>query len=66
MIKREHMLETMLFGKPDHIPLAPGIGRKSTRKAWRRQGLPADVTDYNEYAYQQAGGRLAKATGWMN
>lgn len=58
MTERERMLETMLFGKPDRIPLTPGGGRKSTREAWYRQGLPQEVTDYNEYAYRQVGGRL--------
>lgn len=56
MNERERYLATWLFGKPDRVPLVPGSGRKSTREAWRRQGLPAEVTDYNEYAYRLVGG----------
>jgi hypothetical protein len=56
MNDRERHLATWLFGKPDRVPLNPGNGRKSTREAWHRQGLPADVTNYNEYAYRLAGG----------
>jgi hypothetical protein len=58
MNARERYLETLLFGKPDRIPLEPGAGRESTRKNWYSQGLPADIKNINEYAYRQAGGRL--------
>jgi uroporphyrinogen decarboxylase len=58
MNARERYLETVLFGAPDRIPLEPGGGRESTRRAWHAQGLPRDVTNYNEYAYRQAGGTL--------
>ncbi|HHN46611.1 MAG TPA: hypothetical protein ENN09_04140 [Planctomycetes bacterium] len=58
MNSRERFLETLLYGHPDRIPLQPGGGRKSTREAWHRQGLPENVTDITEYAYRQAGGRL--------
>jgi len=57
MTPRERFCETLLFGKPDRIPLAPGGGRKSTREKWHEQGLPEDVTDITAYAYEQAGGR---------
>ena len=62
MDPRERFLETLLFGKPDRTVLAPGMGRESTLEAWRSQGLPPDVTDYNEYAYREAGGELAWPT----
>jgi hypothetical protein len=60
MNDRKRMLATYLFGNPDRIPLCPGGGRKSTREAWRSQGLPATVKDGDmvEYAYRQAGGKL--------
>jgi uroporphyrinogen decarboxylase len=50
------MVETLRFGRPDVVPLVPGSGRKSTLAAWHSQGLPADVKNYNEYAYRLAGG----------
>jgi uroporphyrinogen decarboxylase len=62
MNERERMIETLLFGKPDRIPLEPGYGRKSTVDQWRTQGLPETVKnqDIYEYAYRQDGGKL----GW--
>lgn len=57
MTERQRFLETLLFGSPDKIPFQPGGGRESTRNAWRQQGLPEEVTDYNAYAYRLAGGR---------
>ncbi len=60
MNARQRTLETYLFGNPDRIPLDPGWGRKSTREAWRTQGVPETVKDSEliEYAYRQAGGKL--------
>lgn len=61
MNPRERFLETMLFGKPDKVPLTPGGGRESTRARWRREGLPEEVEKSGgiiEYAYRQAGGRF--------
>ena len=60
MTHRERYIETLLFGKPDRIPLTPGRGRLSTRQAWHAQGLPADIPPEQipEYAYRQAGGTL--------
>ncbi|NOY80178.1 MAG: hypothetical protein GXP31_04140 [Kiritimatiellaeota bacterium] len=58
MTERERYLETMLFGAPDRVPLAPGGGRRSTLAAWHEQGLPPDVRDYNQYAYRLVGGNL--------
>lgn len=43
MNPRERYLETLLFGKPDYIPLTPGWPRESTLTAWHTQGLPPDV-----------------------
>lgn len=43
MNARERYLETLLFGKPDRVPLSPGGPRESTLAAWHRQGLPEDV-----------------------
>lgn len=40
MNQRERYIETLRFGSPDRIFLSPGSGRKSTREAWRTQGLP--------------------------
>ncbi|HCE44525.1 MAG TPA: hypothetical protein DET40_13340 [Lentisphaeria bacterium] len=60
MNERQRILETYLFGNPDRIPLNPGYERKSTRDAWRTQGVPKSVKDSEliEYAYRQAGGKL--------
>jgi len=60
MNERKRHLETLLFGKPDRIPLTPGGGRKSTRETWRKQGLPETVKDGDiiEFAYRQAGGKM--------
>jgi uroporphyrinogen decarboxylase len=49
MTERERYLATLLFRNPDRVPFQPGGGRKSTREAWRRQGLPAEVTDIGGY-----------------
>jgi len=58
MTFRERYLETLLFGRPDRIPLSPGGGRESTRKRWYSEGLPRDVENIPEYAYRKAGGTL--------
>ncbi|MBN2584182.1 MAG: hypothetical protein JXL80_14060 [Planctomycetes bacterium] len=39
MNSRERFLETLLFGRPDRVPFAPGHPRESTLRAWRGQGL---------------------------
>ena len=70
-IQLDGKLRCMLFGKPDRVPLEPGFGRKSTREAWHRQGLPAECEKYEDildYAYEQAGlkVRLDRAQeGWF-
>ncbi|MCL5997032.1 MAG: hypothetical protein M1546_13390 [Chloroflexi bacterium] len=61
MDPRQRYLETLLFGRPDRVPLDPGYGRKSTRQAWHEQGLPAEIDDGGhiaEYAYRLNGGVL--------
>ena len=60
MTHRERYIETLRFGTPDRIPLHPGNGRLSTRKAWHEQGLPAGIPPEQiiEYAYRRAGGTL--------
>ena len=63
MDARRNFIETLRFGRPDRVPLTPGGGRRSTLAAWHSQGLPADVTDYNAYAYQLAGGTLPRPKG---
>jgi len=40
MNNRQRFLETMHFGHPDRIPLAPGWPRESTLATWHQQGLP--------------------------
>lgn len=59
MNPRRDYVETLLFGRPDRIPLEPGAGRESTRRKWHQQGLPAEIDNNRailEYAYRQAGG----------
>ena len=51
MTPRDRFLETLLFGKPDKIPLSPGGPRESTLSAWHRQGLPKD-RDYMAVIYE--------------
>ncbi len=58
MNSRERNIKTLLFDKPDRIPLQPGGGRESTLERWHAEGLPADVKNYDQYAYRQAGGNL--------
>ena len=43
MNSRERFLETMQFGKPDHVPYFEEGIRKEVLKAWRKQGLAADA-----------------------
>ncbi len=70
MTSRQRFIQTLQFGRPDVVPLTPGHGRRSTLEAWHRQGLPADVGDYNEYAYRLAGGTRPWPKGgpgfWVN
>jgi len=60
MTARERVRQTLLFGAPDRVPLTPGHGRKSTRAAWHKQGLPQEIpaAEIYEYAYRQVGGVL--------
>ena len=60
MTDRERWLATLLFGRPDRVPLAPGGGRRSTVARWHAEGLPAGLSDGHEiaaFAYREAGGR---------
>lgn len=57
MNARERWLQTLLFGKPEKVPLLPGAGRRSTLRRWRQEGLPDDIRDPAEYAYRLAGGK---------
>jgi uroporphyrinogen decarboxylase len=55
MTPRERYINTILFRNSDKPPFSPGGGRRSTLEAWRRQGLPADVTDYHAYIREMLG-----------
>ncbi len=54
MTGRERYLETLLFGKPDKIPFAPGGPREKTLKRWHQEGLPEDMS-WQDYVRQKAG-----------
>jgi len=43
--ERTRFRETLLFGRPDRVPLWPGKPRESTLEVWRRQGL-AEGSDW--------------------
>ena len=51
MNERERFLATLSYEKPDRTPFMPGhdLPRKSTRDAWRKQGVPETVDDYYGY-----------------
>ena len=42
MNDRERFQETMLFGRPDKIPLEPGWPRESTLRTWHVQDLSVE------------------------
>ncbi|MFA5866210.1 MAG: uroporphyrinogen decarboxylase family protein [Phycisphaerae bacterium] len=63
MNERQRYLTTLQFGQPDRIPLDPGGGRKSTRERWYSEGLPLEVQNITQYAYEQAGGRQSLGVG---
>ena len=46
MTPRERQLESLRFGNPDKVTLAPGGPRESTLAAWHQQGLAKDVPYY--------------------
>ena len=57
---RERYFDTLLFRKTDRVPLIPGKGRESTRRAWHTQGLPSAIEndqDIIDRAYAEAGGK---------
>ena len=43
MTARQRYLDTILFRRPERIPLLPGGPRESTLAAWHQRGLPTDV-----------------------
>ena len=47
MSERKRFLDTVLFRRPDKIPLQPGGPRESTLAAWHQQGLPDSVNWYD-------------------
>ncbi len=55
MTERQRYIATLTYRHPDKVPFDPGHGRKSTREAWHRQGLPADVTDINAHVRKLLG-----------
>ena len=56
MNERERYLETILFGKPDKVPLWPGGPRESTRKRWREEGLDLpEGADFYLVLYKELG-----------
>jgi uroporphyrinogen decarboxylase len=54
MTFRERYIESLLFGKPDRIPLIPGGPRESTLSVWHTQGLPAN-RDYYQVMLKEIG-----------
>jgi len=57
---RERFIESLLFGKPDKVPFAPGGPRESTLKRWHKEGLPEDVNWFN-YLCEKIGIKMEKA-----
>ena len=55
MTPRQRFVATLTFGTPDRVPFDPGFGRKSTREAWHRQGLPENVADVDAYVREMVG-----------
>ena len=60
MTERERFIETLLFGKPDKIPLMPGGPRESTLKRWHQEGLPPGC-DWYAFLLKELG--ITKETG---
>ena len=54
MTPRERYRETLLFGRPDKVPFAPGGPRESTLAAWHQQGLP-EGRNYMQALYEILG-----------
>jgi len=54
MTPRERYLETLLFGRPDRIPFAPGEPRESTLDRWLNEGLK-DRTKWSEQLREETG-----------
>ncbi len=49
---RESYLATLLFEKPERLPLLPGWPRESTLRAWHKQGLP-EGRNFFEVMYEE-------------
>jgi hypothetical protein len=60
MTDRQRYVDTLLFRRPDRVPLQPGGPRESTLAAWHEQGLPVDV-DWYSYLMQTLGIDFAPA-----
>ncbi len=54
MNPRERHIQTLLFNRPERIPLYPGEPRESTLAAWHTQGLPPDA-DWRTCLIEQLG-----------
>jgi len=54
MNERERFKKTLLFGKPDKIPFAPGAPRESTLAIWHKQGFPEGI-NYYQYLLKTLG-----------
>ncbi len=57
MNNKERYIKSTLFGKPDRITFSPQSGRESTREAWHKQGLPANIkaNEITKYAFSLIG-----------
>ena len=53
MNSRERFLETMHYGKPDHVPYFEEGIRREVLKAWRRQGLKSETDLPNMFSTDQ-------------
>ncbi len=62
MTPRERFLETLLYGRPDRVPFAPGGPRESTLRRWRSEGLPEDA-NWLAYLHEQIGIEPPEAGG---
>lgn len=54
MTARDRFVASLLFGKPDKVPLTPGSARESTLARWHKEGL-AEGADYIDAACAMIG-----------
>ncbi|WP_428937020.1 uroporphyrinogen decarboxylase family protein [Fontivita pretiosa] len=66
MNDRQRHLAVLQFEKADRVPFVPGNGRRSTLAAWRRQGLPPEVTDYHAYVRELLGIEPTQSTEYID